>query len=236
MLLTPDTPLKVAFLIAPQYALMDIAGAHSVFGMAPNTELHLLWKNREPVNALPDFSTRATTTFDECPEDLDVLVVGAVGPAAIEDPQVIDFLRRQCGRTRFVISICAGALLLGAAGVLEGRRATTNFHLIHTLEAFGAEAVSGGSVVVDGSLYSAGPATGSFEAALMVLAQLRGEKAAKLMELTIEYHPRPPFNVGTPELAGPELSSQTRALYADFFRQCAEPALAHYRSGAKQQS
>ncbi|MGE8414266.1 MAG: DJ-1/PfpI family protein [Pseudomonas sp.] len=230
MLLNPDTPLKVGILIAPGFVLMDIAGAHSVFGMAPHTELHVLWKDRAPIHAMPDFITCATTPFDECPPDLDVLVVGAVGVAAIEDPQLIDFLRKQCPRTRFVISICAGALLLGAAGFLQGRRATTNLHLIDALEAFGAEAVGGGEVVIDGPLYSAGPATGSFEAALKVLALLRGEPIAKLMELTIEYHPRPPFNVGTAELAGPELTAQTQALYADFFRQSTEAALEHYRN------
>ncbi|AZC16393.1 MULTISPECIES: DJ-1/PfpI family protein [Pseudomonas] len=235
MLIEPGTPLKVGILIAPGFALMDIAGAHSVFGMAPNTELHVLWKDRHPVMAMPDFPCHASTTFDECPPDLDVLVIGAVGTAAIEDPQLIQFLREQCPRTRFVISICAGALLLGAAGFLEGRRATTNLHLTHTLEAFGATAVSGGEVVIDGPLYSAGPATGSFETALMVLARLRGEQIAKLLELTIEYHPRAPFNVGTPELAGPELTRQTLELYADFFRRSTETALKHYRNALQPQ-
>ncbi|KAF1026661.1 MAG: Isonitrile hydratase [Burkholderia plantarii] len=221
--------LKIGFLISPGVAMMDIIGAHTVFGLAADTELHFLWKSREPMLASLNLPISATTPFDSCPADLDVLVLGAVPGFVIDDPEVVAFVTRTGRRARCVISICAGVLLLGAAGLLNGRRATTNFHLLDTLTELGAaEAVPGGEVVVDGPIYTAGPATGSFEAALLALAQLRNVEEAKLVELTIEYQPRPPFGVGSPALAGPALTQTALALYRPMFDDCRRAAKSRY--------
>lgn len=221
---TSQTPLKVGVLISPNVALMDLFGVHAVFGMADNIELHILWKNRELLDGSPLFSTAATTTFDESPE-LEVLIVGAVPPEVIADTEVINFIIKQAEHDPYLIGICGGVLLYGAAGLLEGRKATTNFHLLDTLPALGATVIEGGQVVKDNKLYTAGPATGEFEAALLVLALLRGEAAAKLMELTIQYHPQPPFGVGTPELAGERLTEQAKGIYKEYFSACSNAAI-----------
>ena len=220
------TPLNVGVLISPNVALMDVLGAHAVFGMAENVELHILWKTKELLQGSPLFPIAAATTFDESPP-LDVLIVGAVPPEVIADTEVIRFIIKQAGNDPYLIGICGGVLLYGAAGLLKGRKATTNFHLLDTLPALGATAVEGGHVVTDNKLYTAGPAAGGFEAALLVLAKIRGEAAARLMELTIEYHPHPPFGTGTPELAGPALTVQAKGIYRDYFTACSNAAVNH---------
>ncbi len=204
--------LKVGILVCPGYFPGDVAGAHMVFGLSPNTEIHFVWKTLEPVEGFPRWPTMATTSFADCP-DLNVLIVGAIPPDVIADPEVITFFRQKAEGAAAVLTVCAGAMLAGVAGLLEGRRVTTNFHLLDALHEVGAIPVGGGKVVVDGKFYSAGPATGSFEAALVALAALRGEELAKLIELVIEYDPHPPFKVGSPELAGTALTDKALAMY-----------------------
>lgn len=202
-------PLRIGILVSPGFAVCDVIGPQTVLGVQPDVELHLLWKDREPVLGLPTFPTVPTTTFADCPEQLDVFALGAMMPDVLADPEVVEFVGAAAGRARHVIAVCAGTLLLGATGLLRGRRATANFHVLDLLPRTGAVPVGGGRVVRDGNVWSAGPAAGSFEAALMVLAELRGEHAARRTELDIEYAPTPPFGVGRPELAGPELTQES---------------------------
>jgi putative intracellular protease/amidase len=200
--------LTVGILVSPGYAVCDIIGPQTVLGVQPGAEVHLLWKDREPLLGLPTFPTVPTTSFADCPEQLDVFALGAMMPDVLADPEVVEFVGAAARRARHVIAVCAGSLLVGAAGLLQGRRAATNFHLLEELRKVGAEPVAGGQVVRDGNIWSAGPLTGSLEAALLVLAELRGEPAARQTELDIEYAPHPPFGVGSPELAGPELTQE----------------------------
>ncbi|GAA2815644.1 DJ-1/PfpI family protein [Crossiella cryophila] len=203
--------LTVGILVSPGYFVCDILGVHTVLGIQPDVELHLLWKDREPVIGLPTFPTTPTTTFADCPEDLDVLAVGAISGEVLGDPEVIDFFAKAAGRAKHVIAICGGTFLPGLAGLLNGKRATTNFHLTDMLPLIGAIPVEGGQVVRDGNLWTAGPVTGSFEAGLQVLAELRGVEVARRTELDLEFAPRPPFGTGSPELAGPELTAASMA-------------------------
>lgn len=202
-------PLTIGILVSPGYAVCDIVGPQTVFGVQPGAELHLLWKDREPVTGFPTFPTVPTTAFADCPEELDVLAVGAMAPDVLTDPEVVAFFGNAARRAKHVIAVCDGAFLAGAAGLLAGRRATTNFHVLDLLPKVGAIPVEGGEVVRDGNIWTAGPATGSYEAALMVLAELRGEEAARRTELDIEYAPHPPFGTGSPALAGPELTKDS---------------------------
>jgi len=222
-----QTPLKVGFVICPGVAIMDLLGAHAVFGMTPDTEIHILWKDTALIEAAPRFPIAATTTFEQCPQ-LDILVVGAVPGELNRDEEMLNFISEQSTQASSIIGICGGVLLLGAVGLLEGRKATTNFHLLDALRLFGAESVPGGRVVQDGIILTAGPATGGFEAALKALAELRGDEQARLIELTIEYHPQPVFNVGTPELAGKVLFEQSVSIYNDHFKQCTDAAISFY--------
>jgi transcriptional regulator GlxA family with amidase domain len=203
-------PIKVGLFVSPGFLPMDINGAHSVFG-AVGAELHLLWKTTELVEGFPAWPTRPTTTFAECPQDLDVLVVGMVPPEIVGDPEVAAFFAEYGRKARYVIGTCAGSLVLGAAGLLRGVRATSNANAVEMLADYEAIPVEGGEVVIDGKFYTSGPATGSFDASLRVLAALRGEDVAKLIELIIEYDPHPPFRTGSPTLAGPQLAAMSRS-------------------------
>ena len=223
-----DRPIRVGVLIEPGVLLMDVVGVQSIFGFSPGVELYHVGKTKETVRAWGDLPLSATTTYEECPP-LDVLVAGAMAPQVYSDPDTIAFVQEQERHDPYFIGICAGALLYGAAGLLQGRRATTNLQCIDRLAEFGCDVVEGGSVVEDGKLFTAGPATGGFEAALLVLSRLCGEHAAKLQELNVEYHPTPIFGVGTTELAGPELTKEVKAFGMGFFSSCADEATSKYR-------
>jgi transcriptional regulator GlxA family with amidase domain len=227
-----DRPLKVAILVCPNYAPMDILGAHTVFGISPNVELHLVWKTLDPFMGVPAWPTAATTTFADCPE-VDVLIVGAIPHETVDDPEVRAFFRAKAETASAVITVCGGAFLAGACGLLEGRRATTNFQMLDALADVGAIPVGGGEVVVDGKFVTAGPVTGSFEAAFAALERLRGADVTKMIELTIEYDPHPPHGVGTPERAGKEMAEQSVAMYEPMMRPLREIAAAAYRAGQK---
>lgn len=223
-----DRPIKVGVLIEPGVLLMDVVGVQSVLGFSSGVELYHVGKTKELIRAWGDLPLAATTTYAECPL-LDVLVAGAMAPQVYSDPQTIAFVQEQAKHDPYFIGICAGALLFGAAGLLQGRRATTNFQCIDRLAEFGCDVVEGGSVVEDGKLFTAGPATGGFEAALLVLSHLRGEHAAKLQELNVEYHPKAVFGVGTAELAGPELAEEVKAFGKGFFSLCVDEAVSKYQ-------
>ncbi|MBW4660308.1 MAG: DJ-1/PfpI family protein [Drouetiella hepatica Uher 2000/2452] len=217
--------LQIGILADPNCFVPDIIGVYTAFCDAPNCDIHFLWehtnlqKNTESFGMLHPFPVHATTTFADCPQNLDVLCVGGSTTGFLSDEETLTFLADQGGHAKYLIGICAGSLTLAAAGLLTGYRATTNFPAVEALALFGAIPVAGGHVVVDRNRFTAGPVTGSFEAGLMVLAELRGEEAAKEAELTMEYAPHPPFGTGSPELAGPELTQKLMQRYAPFANQ-----------------
>jgi cyclohexyl-isocyanide hydratase len=165
-------------------------------------------------------------TFAECPPDLDVLCIGA-STAILSDESLL-FLADRGKQAKYLIGICAGSLMLGAAGLLKGYRATASFSVVDELPNFGAIPVKGGEVVVDRNRITASPVSGSFDAALIVLGKLRGEDAAKEVELTLEYAPHPPYGTGSPELAGAELTQKVVHKY--------EPTFNEFRKAARQAS
>jgi transcriptional regulator GlxA family with amidase domain len=207
--------LQIAILVCPGYMPVDVIGCHTALGTLPGVTVHLVWKNLDELSGFPAFPTRATTTFADCPADLDVLLVGATPPELLEDPETLAFVADRGSRARWVAGVCAGSLVLGAAGLLRGYRATTNFHLYDLLPYYGATTVETNNVVVDRNRITAGPATGSTEIGLRLIQEFFGDDTARLMELTAEYAPQPLFGVGTPQLAGPELTAQAHAMMGD---------------------
>ena len=202
--------LQIAILVCPGFMPIDVIGLHTIFGMLPGAQVHLVGKDLDEVVGFPTFPTRATTTFADCPAELDVLFAGAVMPATFEDTETLAFLADRGSRARWVGGACAGSLLMGAAGLLRGYRATTNFQLHELLPKFGAIPTRG-NVVEDRNRITAGPATGSIEIALRLVQDLYGDEMARETELQIEYAPAPLFGVGTPELAGPALTRRALA-------------------------
>ncbi|MCW2279433.1 DJ-1/PfpI family protein [Heliophilum fasciatum] len=229
MLMPIDQKLKVATLVCPGIFLPDVVNAHVAFNMSPNAETYLVWKNLEPFNAFSDWPIAATTTFNECP-DVDVLIVGAMSPDSMADQETINFIKQKAKRAAAVIGICYGVLVLGSAGLLEGKRATSNFNVGDSLKEFGAIPVLTSEVVIDGNLYTAGPAHGCFEAAIEVLSALRGDDIAKMIELALEYNPNPKYKVGNPNLAGLELSQKVSDMYQELTNACLDTARTAYQA------
>ncbi len=137
-------------------------------------------------------------TLAEAPQ-LDVLhVPGGYGQEALmDDDETLDWVRRQAAGARYVLSVCTGALICGAAGLLQGRRATTHWSAFHLLPLFGAAPVDE-RVVIDGNMVFAAGVTAGIDGALALAALLRGDDAARAIQLYLQYAPEPPFDSGTP--------------------------------------
>lgn len=214
-------PFRVGILVGPGFVPMDIIGVQTVLALMPGSDIHFIWKNREVVEGFRSWPTVPTTTFDNCPHDLDVFAVGMNPPEVQNDPEVIGFTAEAAGRARYIIGICNGVALLGAAGLITGRTVASNFAAEGLLKNLGAARVlaSGSGVAVDGNLYTAGPGIGSFEAALLVAAHAFGREAAELAEFAIEYDPHPPFQTGTVATATPQMLDAARGMIGPIIEQ-----------------
>lgn len=208
------TTIRIGLLLFPRLTQLDLTGPFEVFSKLPDASVHLLWKTLEPVAAETGMRILPDTTLAECPP-LDVLCVpGGPGVSAMmEDAEVLAFLREQARGARFVTSVCTGALVLGAAGLLRGKRATTHWASHDLLSAFGAIPTKG-RVVRDGNLVTGGGVTAGIDFALTVVAEIAGPDVAQGIQLQIEYAPAPPFDAGTPETAPPDVLSVVRQRYA----------------------
>lgn len=211
---TSVRPFRVAIIIGPGFIPMDMVGIQTVLGTCPGAELHLVWKNRELVEGFPNWWTMPTTTFEECPDDLDVLAAPMLPPEVIGDPEVVNFFHNRGIRARYIIGVCCGVLLAGAAGLVRGKRVTASYNALSVLSDLGPSEVlpPGSGVVVDGNLYTAGPGIGSFEASILVAAEAFGPQVAAFAELAIEYDPHPPFGTGNASKAHQESLGMLEAL------------------------
>jgi cyclohexyl-isocyanide hydratase len=197
-------PFQLGMLIYPRMTLLDLAGPQAALGMHGHT--HLLWKTLEPVLTDTGVSIVPTTTFADCPADLDVLFVpGGFGTNdAMQDDDILAFLAARGKTARYVTSVCTGALILGAAGLLDGYKAATHWATYAALEALGVDGVHS-RVVVDRNRFTGAGVTAGLDFGLALLAELRGETVARMTELMLEYDPQPPFSAGTPATAEPEV-------------------------------
>ena len=163
----------------------------------------MLWKNLAPVRTEHGLTILPMATLADCPPLDLVFVPGGPGiNPLLEDQEVLAFLRRAAASARYVVSVCTGALVLGAAGLLRGRRAATHWMSREMLPAFGAEPVAE-RVVVDGNVFTGGGVTAGIDVALRVAAEIAGRAAAEAIQLAIEYDPAPPFSSGSPESCRP---------------------------------
>jgi cyclohexyl-isocyanide hydratase len=221
------TPLQIGMLLYPGLTLLDLIGPQTVFSMHAQT--HLVWKTIDTVVSDSGIGIQPTATFDQCPKDLDVLFVpGGFGTAAaMADAEILSFLANRAPRAKYVTSVCSGSLILGAAGLLKGYKATSHWALRDALSLFGAEPVEG-RVVTDRNRITGGGVTAGIDFGLVMLAKMRGDDAARLTQLTMEYDPAPPFNVGSPAGAGPDLVKQALS-----FMGAADPGMAQLADGAR---
>ncbi len=200
----------IGLLLFPDITQLDMTGPYEVFIKFPDSKVHLVWKTRDPVRAGGGMQITPTTTFADCPP-LDLICVPGGGGmnVLLNDAETLEFIRVQAGTARYITSVCTGALVLGAAGLLKGKRATTHWMSREMLSAFGATPVAE-RVVVDGNIITGGGVTAGIDFALQVAAEVFGPELAKSIQLGIEYDPHPPFDAGSPDRADPALVATAR--------------------------
>lgn len=203
-------PPTIGFLVFPGVQQLDLTAPYEVFTAIPGSTMHLLWKERQPVASSTGLVLQPTTTLADCPA-LDLLCIpgGAGINALLDDQTVLAFLRRQAATVRYLTAVCTGSLVLGAAGLLKGKRATTHWASHHLLAPLGAIPVHA-RVVRDGALFTAGGVTAGMDFALTVVAEIAGRAQAEAIQLGLEYDPQPPFQAGTPERAPAEVVTAVR--------------------------
>lgn len=195
----------VGFVMYPGMTALDIVGPQTVFSSLPDIEIHRIWKALEPIQTDDGMMIVPDTTFADCPP-LDVICVGGglEQMAVVDDPEVLEFLKKQGSTAKFITSVCGGSVFLAKAGLLQGYRAATHWAMREELAKLGVE-VGTERVVIDGNRISGGGVTAGIDFGLTIAKMLRGEEAAKIAQLLMEYDPAPPFDAGSPEKAGPEL-------------------------------
>src|SRR5262245_26248561 len=193
---------NVGFVIFPELTQLDFTGPEQVLARLPQSAMHVIAKSAAPVLSDSSLSLVPTHTFENCPQ-LDLICVpgGSTGVVrAMGDRETIEFIRRQSASAKYVTSVCTGAFILGAAGLLKRRRATTHWAFTELLPLVGATHEKA-RVVKDGNVITAGGVTSGIDFGLSVAAEIAGEEVAQAIQLGLEYDPDPPFDAGHPDRA-----------------------------------
>ena len=227
---------KIAFLIYPVFTELDMVGPYHMLTSLMGATTQVVAKTRDIVKSDTGLMFQPSATFDECPLDLDVICVpgGAAGTlAAIQDDSTIRFLRDRGSRAKFVTSVCTGALVLGAAGLLTGYKATTHWATTSLLPIFGAVPAEG-RVVRDRNRVTGAGVTAGIDFGLSRVGQLRDRQYAECVQLMAEYAPEPPYDAGTPKRAPSGGTKMMSDMFVDFNKQAeavGRAAYAKYRDG-----
>jgi cyclohexyl-isocyanide hydratase len=221
--------INIGFVLFPALTQLDFTGPLQVLHRLPDSKTHIVAKARDPVPSDCGLSLVPTATFADCPQ-LDLLCVpGGFGVSgAIADKATVDFVRRQGAGSKYVTSVCTGAFVLGVAGLLKGRRATTHWAYTGLLPMVGAT-YEKARVVRDGNVFTGGGVTAGIDFALAVAAEGAGAETAQKIQLSIEYDPAPPFSAGHPDHAPAAVREGLAGRYASrlpTFRGELEQALA----------
>lgn len=209
-------PLHIAFLLFPDVTQLDLTGPAQVLSRLGNARLDLVAATRDPVPTDAQFALPPTATFAEVPRTDILCVPGGLGTvAAMQDEATLGWLRQVAEGAEWVTSVCTGSLLLGAAGLLRGYRATSHWASRDQLAFFGAEPVAD-RVVFDRNRVTGGGVTAGIDFALALTAAIRGEEHARFVQLSLEYDPDPPFDSGSPERADPATLARYHAMVERF--------------------
>jgi len=200
--------MQIGIVLFPEIAALDVVGPYEVLSRVPEAEVRFVAAEAGPVRAQRGLRLVADDSWETCPPLEILLVPGGVGQCDLtEDAACLAFLRRQAESARWVAAVCTGSLLLGAAGLLEGYRATTHWRYRGCLGHYGAQPVEK-RVVVDRNRITAAGVSAGIDMGLFLAALLAGEPAAQAIQLHLEYDPDPPFHAGSPRCADAELVEQ----------------------------
>lgn len=222
----PRPRMTVALLLFDDLVALDAVGPYEVLGVLGGVDFKFVAKKKGPLRAARGgLGLIADTSLNEV-ESADMLLVpGGPGAEAIQrDPEVLDWVRRMHANATWTCSACTGSLILAAAGILEGKRATTHWASLDRLADYGAIAVRERVVVEDGLVTGAGVSAG-IDLGLVVAALLRGEEAAQTVQLHLEYDPHPPFDAGSPGTAPAHIRDRILARLGAVRRAADEPTL-----------
>ena len=215
----PDfPPLKAAIILYPGSTALDWVGPHMWLSMMMNSTVELVAKKKGLIESAPEgVSVNIDKTFKEAlGETYDIILVpgGTIGTAdAILDKETVAFVKDVGSRARYVTSVCTGSLILGAAGLLKGYKATSYFPVTHLLKSYGANFVDE-RVVVDRNRITGGGVTAGIDFGLELTRQIRGDDFAKISQLAMEYDPHPSLNSGSLKTAEPKVISMTKEILA----------------------
>lgn len=203
-------PLTIGLVLFPDLTQLDLTGPYEVFARMPTTTSYLLAETMQPVRSERGLTMLPDATWAAAPPLDIVFVPGGVGiNALLEHQPLLDFLRQQSQAASYITAVCTGSLVLGAAGLLQGYRATTHWLSIDLLPLFGAIPVDA-RVVVDRNRITGAGITAGIDFGLQVAALLRGDRTAQEIQLMMEYNPQPPFSSGSPKTADPQLVADVR--------------------------
>jgi cyclohexyl-isocyanide hydratase len=208
--------MRIQMLVYPGMTLLDLVGPLQAWAGWPGSEVQFAWKSVGPVITDSGLSVSSTTTLEDAWPEPDILFVpGGFSPTfeLLDDAAVIAFLRRQGASAKWVTSVCTGAILLGAAGLLKGYRASTHWAVHDALALFRAIPTKE-RWVIDRNRATGGGVTAGIDFGLAVLAHVAGPDRARAVQLWLEYSPQPPFRSGTPTEATPETLAQVRSWFS----------------------
>ena len=211
--------MNVVMLLYPRLTQLDLTGPFEVFSRFKELSVHLAWKTTEPVTDGAGLKLLPSVSLADCPQADILFVPGGPGQLPLmEDEEVLDFLRRQAAGATYVTSVCTGSLVLAAAGLLTGYKATCHWLSLEQLACFGIKPVAE-RVVIDRNRVTGAGVTSGIDFALTLAAQLFGEERTKRVQLAMEYDPAPPFAGGSPASAEPALIAEVREGSAAFQQQ-----------------
>lgn len=198
-------PFHIVFLLFDGITQLDFTGPAQALARLPDAVVHTAAKAVQPIQTDSGFAMLPSTNLTDCPQADLICVPGGFGMRdVIQDEAALQFLRDQAAGAQYVTSVCTGSLALGAAGLLQGKRATSHWAYTSLLEKFGAT-YEPARVVKDGNVITAGGVTSGIDFALMVIAEIAGQQFAEAVQLSLEYDPHPPFDSGHPDRANPKL-------------------------------
>ncbi|MEO1250740.1 MAG: DJ-1/PfpI family protein [Pseudomonadota bacterium] len=206
--------MNIVFVLFPEFTQLDFTGPLQVLSRLPGAQVHLAAKTLAPVSTDAVLTLNPTATFEDCPQADVLCIPGGFGvDGAIRDAALMDFVRKQASHAKYVTSVCTGAFVLGAAGLLKGRKATTHWAYHDELARVGAKPVTA-RVVRDGNIFTGGGVTAGIDFAFTLMAEIAGEDVTRAVALGLEYDPAPPFDGGSPAAARADTLAAVTDRYA----------------------
>ena len=208
--------MKILMLAYPGMTPLDLMGPLQVFSYWPDADIELVWKTLEPVPTDTPACIVPTHTFANADLNPDMVFVPGGTKATFDlmsDEETLGFLQQRAANAKWITSVCTGALVLGAAGLLEGYKATTHWAAVDLLQNFGATHTEG-RYVIDRNRATGGGVTAGIDFGLALVGTISGPEVAQHIQLALEYAPAPPYESGTPAEADPEILQQVIAGFA----------------------